>query len=89
LILSENNLTARHTRNQYTIDLNDIESIEMLEELPYLRRVAGTGFENLYKGRFSKIGYGIVRVCLQPQDPPFMVITPPLPPQPLPIPAPL
>ncbi|MCL1820853.1 MAG: PH domain-containing protein [Oscillospiraceae bacterium] len=74
LVLSDTALTARHTRDQYVIELNTIESVELLQELPAMTRTAGTGFENLYKGNFSAGRSGSVRVCLQPKDPPFIMI---------------
>jgi hypothetical protein len=74
LILSETTLTTRHTRDKYVIRLDSIESAELLETLPSMLRVAGTGFENLNKGNFRAGSYGISRVCLQPKDPPFLVI---------------
>ena len=74
LILSETALTARHTRDRYVIRLDTIESVKLLETLPSASRVAGTGLTNLYKGHFRVDGFGSSRVCLQPKNPPFLVI---------------
>ena len=74
LILSENTLIARHTRDRYVIRLQSIESVELVETLPSMIRVGGLGMPNLYKGNFRVSGYGASRVCIQPGDPPFLVI---------------
>ncbi|MCL2006871.1 MAG: hypothetical protein FWG77_02180 [Treponema sp.] len=74
LILSETTLIARHTGNRYTIQVGEIESIELIEELPSMVRVAGTGLDNLLKGNFRAGPLGPSRVNLQPGDPPFLVI---------------
>jgi uncharacterized membrane protein len=74
LILTENALTARHTIDKYVIPLGEIESAELLETLPSMIRAGGTGLDNLYKGNFRSVPYGLSRVCIQPKDPPFLVI---------------
>lgn len=68
-------IVARHTRDVYVIPAAGIESVELIDELPRMIRTAGTGFEHLLKGRFHAQGYGAVRVCLQTDSPPFLVIT--------------
>jgi uncharacterized membrane protein len=75
LELTETELIARHTRDVYVIPLNTIESAELIDELETLYKTNGTNFDNLYKGQFSVKGYGAARLCLQPKDPPFLVIT--------------
>jgi len=78
LVLSTDAITARHTSDMYVIPLNDIESIELIEQradLPYIiTRTNGTSFENLNKGRFSVRGYGSTFLLMQPKDPPFIII---------------
>jgi uncharacterized membrane protein len=74
LIVSETTLIARHTRDKFVMPLNSIEKLELIETLPSMIRVAGTGFENLYKGNFRAGDYGTSRVCLNPRNPPFLVI---------------
>jgi len=74
LVLSETELTAHHTRDQYIIALDTIKAIEILDELPTMTRTAGSGFRNLSKGNFNVTGYGASRICLQPKDPPFLLI---------------
>jgi hypothetical protein len=67
-------LVARHTRDAYTIHLSELESVELIEEMPFATRTAGTAFDNLYKGRWSVRGYGAARLNLQPKNPPILVI---------------
>jgi len=68
-------IAARHTRDVYVIPDGGIKSVELIDELPRMTRTAGTAFEHLLKGRFNAQGYGAVRVCLQTNSPPFLVIT--------------
>jgi hypothetical protein len=75
LILSETELIARHTRDLYVIPLDTIESVELIDELQVMLRLNGTNFDNLYKGRFQVRDFGNILLCLQPKDPPFLVVT--------------
>jgi len=74
LVLTDTELIARHTRDVCVIPLDTIESAELIDDLGTVIKTNGTNFDNLYKGQFSLKGYGAVRLCLQPQDPPFLVI---------------
>jgi len=75
LVLSETDLIARHTSNRYTIPLGEIDSVELLEELPLIiSRVNGTSLSNLSKGRFLVRGHGTSFLCLKPDNPPFLMI---------------
>ena len=76
LVMTQTELTARHTRDQYVIPLDSIESVELIDKLPVIiSRVAGTSMENMSKGLFSTVGYGRVRLNVQTKDPPFLQIT--------------
>jgi hypothetical protein len=76
LVLSETELTARHMGSSYVIRLSDIESVELLREMPWLlSRDNGASFTNLSKGRFTVSGYGSAFLIVQTNDPPFLVIT--------------
>ena len=74
IVINETTLTASHTRDRYVIQLDAIESLELIEVLPNAVRTAGTGMENLYKGIYRVSGYGSSRLNLQPFNPPFLVI---------------
>ena len=75
LVLTNYELVARHTRNQYVVKLEDIDSVELLHEMPnILHRVAGSSYEHLAKGRFSVLGHGTSFLCIQRNEPPFLMI---------------
>ena len=74
LELTETELFARHTNYVCVIPLANIESAELIYDLDITMKTNGTNFDNLLKGQFNVKGYGAVRLCLQPQDPPFLVI---------------
>ena len=73
--VTEGAVEAVHTKREYTLELEKITSIELLEELPSCRRVVGTGMENLLKGCFI-LGEDNreAQFCLDPQAPPFLLI---------------
>lgn len=68
-------ITASHGNSRYEVALEDIETVTLLDTLPKgLHRVAGTGMENLRKGRFRSPELGNLTLCLDPQCPPFLLI---------------
>jgi len=62
------------TVRRYTIDLDEITDVQLLEELPTASRTWGTGLPNLLKGSFVVDGYGSCTLCLDPTEPPFLLI---------------
>lgn len=75
LQINATTITASHGSSQYEVTLEDIESVVLLDALPEgLHRVAGTGMENLQKGRFRSPELGNLTLCLDPQCPPFLYI---------------
>jgi len=62
----------------YVIALNDIDSIELIEQradLPdILMRTNGSSLDNLNKGVFTVRGYGSTFLLMQPRNPPFIVV---------------
>ncbi len=70
-------LYFQHFAEKYEIDLAEITDVELLDELPSARRVAGTGLPNLLEGRFTVEGYDNVRISLNPQEPPFIAVVTP------------
>lgn len=67
-------LYFQHFSEKYEIDLDEVESVELLDELPEARRIAGTGMSTLLEGRFTVEGYENVRISLNPQSPPFIAV---------------
>lgn len=72
--LEADTLTVSQALTTYRVDLDQVTGAELLEELPACRRVAGTGLENLLKGSFTVEGYGSAKLCLNPNEPPFLVL---------------
>lgn len=69
-------LYFEHFTEKYEIPLDDISSLELLDELPSAKRVAGTGMNTLCEGRFDVEGYENVRISLDPgQDCYIAVLT--------------
>jgi uncharacterized membrane protein len=75
LAVTDAEIVASHGRPAYEIFLDDIQSVNLLSELPNGIRTNGIGLDTLYKGRFSFDGIGPCSVCLNPQTPPFIAIT--------------
>lgn len=65
---------VRHLARTYEIPREQIISIELVESLSGGMRVAGTGMENIAKGRYKFNGIGLCNACLKPGTPPYMVI---------------
>ncbi|MCL2078272.1 MAG: hypothetical protein FWH17_00350 [Oscillospiraceae bacterium] len=74
LVIDGSMFTVEHTRIAYSFPLGEIDSVELIFELPVMTKTNGSNFENLYKGNFNARGYGAVTVCMLPQNPPFLVI---------------
>jgi hypothetical protein len=75
LVLTDTELVARHVGTRYVIALDNIDSIELLVEMPtVLSRVAGSSFDTLQKGRFLVSNHGTATLCIQINDPPFIMV---------------
>lgn len=68
-------VTAAQGRSEYSVALEEITSLELVEELPEgLVRTMGTGMEHLLKGNFSSNEMDRMKLCLDPTVPPFLLI---------------
>lgn len=74
LTLTDTALVAGHASTRYEISLEDIQSVELLEELPAIRRVAGTAMDTVDKGRWRSDEYGSLIVCLDPRTGPWLLV---------------
>ena len=72
--IRDNTLIVSQLGSRYEIDLDEVRTVEVLETLPGAVRTWGTGMPNLLKGSFSVEGYGNCTLCLDPTDPPFLLI---------------
>ncbi len=71
----DNQIVVTHTGQELVLPAKDIESAEIINDLPKTSKIVGTGMENLLKGTFDVEGYGRCRLYLNPKQPPFLVMT--------------
>lgn len=74
LAIVETEITASHFGGHWTVALEDIESVERLEELPRLFRVAGTGMNSALTGTFRSDEWGRLTCCLDPRSGPWLLV---------------
>ncbi len=67
-------LVAVHTKPKYIIELDDIEQLALLEELPPTYRISGSSMDSLRKGTYEVGEYGSCLVLLDPNTAPFLYI---------------
>lgn len=60
--------------HEYTISIDEVTEVELLEDLPVISRVGGTGLPEFLGGDFSSKEYGKLKVCLNPTAPPFVLV---------------
>lgn len=69
-------VSVSHGSTEYEVKTEDIKDIKLLDKLPSnMVRTMGTGMENLLKGSFSSPETGSLKVCLDPNYPPYILIT--------------
>lgn len=64
-----------HFGGEWSVALEDIAEVRVLEERPPLRRVAGTGMESALTGQFNADGWGRVTCCIDPRTGPWLLVT--------------
>ena len=75
LTVDDHVLRAKSGMADYPVDVDDIKSVTLLEELPEgLSRVAGSGFDRRISGRFHSPSTGSVQVLADPTAPPFLLV---------------
>jgi len=72
--MTETQIIVHHLKKEYVIDINNIESVELIDKLPSISRIVGTGMDHLCKGKFSVDGYGVCNICLNPDNSKFLVV---------------
>ncbi|HHW48789.1 MAG TPA: hypothetical protein GXX14_09265 [Clostridiaceae bacterium] len=72
--MTETQIIVHHLKKEYVIDINEIDSFELIDKLPPISKIVGTGMDHLCKGRFSVDRYGICNICLNPKNSKFLVI---------------
>ena len=74
LAVTETEITAAHYTSKWIVPLADIASAELVEELPRMARVAGTGLESACTGQFSADGWGRITCCIDPRTGPWLLV---------------
>ena len=72
--ITEETLIVSHMTKEYVIDLDEMQSVSVIDELPGTRKDIGTNMETLFRGQFQVEGYGTCPLCLNPQAEEFVVI---------------
>lgn len=72
--VTETALTVKHVGTVYDIPVDKITDVRLLERLPSADRTWGTDMPNLLKGNFTVDGYGLCKLCLNPENPPFLLV---------------
>ena len=83
LLMGDGNISTDITREyvyiesgtyKYTIEANDVVTVQLLEELPPITRTNGTGMPEFLGGNFSSREYGKLKVCLNPTVAPYVLV---------------
>lgn len=72
LSVENGKLIASQIRVDYEIPAGIIKNVELLEELPHLEKVSGTGIDTLKKGTFRVAEQGKCQVFLNPENSLFL-----------------
>ena len=75
LTVTEEAIVASHYGSVYTVDRDEVAALEVLEELPAIRRVAGTGMASAQTGTFRSQDWGTFTCCVDPRQGPWLLIT--------------
>lgn len=74
LELSEQTIRAHHSLTTYEIDMDDVASVELVDQLPQMTRTFGGASETFLEGDFSSDVYGSLKVCLDPEVGPWLLV---------------
>ena len=75
LEVTEDALTGSHYGGHWSVALEVIAEIEVIEDRPRLSRIAGTGMDNALTGKFSADGWGQITCCIDPRTGPWLKVT--------------
>lgn len=73
--VSDGALHFKHLFTKFDVPLADIASVELLEELPPLRKITGIGVYFLSEGKYDVEGYGRCTVSVDQAEPPYIAVT--------------
>lgn len=74
LEVTEAELAGSHFGGRWSVEREDIRSAELVDELPALRKVAGTGMDSALTGQFHADGWGPVTLCIDPRTGPWLLV---------------
>ena len=74
LEVTETELTGSHYGGHWSVALADIQSAELLEELPQLWRVSGTGMDSAMTGTYRSDEWGRFICCIDPRTGPWLLV---------------
>ncbi|MGI6033657.1 MAG: hypothetical protein ACOX69_09595 [Coriobacteriales bacterium] len=74
LELSDQSVHAHHSLTTYDIDIADVASVELIDELPQMTRTFGGAAETFLEGDFTSEKYGSLKVCLNPEVGPWLLV---------------
>lgn len=72
--IKEEVLVISHLKEEYTVDLDEMLTVSVIDELPSAQKDIGTNMDTLLKGQFQVSGYGTCQLCLNPLGEEFVVI---------------
>lgn len=73
--VSDGALHFSHLFTKFDVPLADIASVELLEELPPLRKISGIGVYFLSEGKYEVEGRGACTVSVNQAEPPYIAVT--------------
>ena len=75
LEVTEDAITGSHYGGHWSVALEDVAEVELIENRPRLSRVAGTGLDNALTGQFNADGWGRITCCIDPRTGPWLKVT--------------
>ena len=74
LTVTETALAGSHAGSRWAVDLADIESAEVLEDLPPIRRSVGTAMSAACTGTWRCDEWGTFTCCIDPRTGPWLLL---------------
>lgn len=74
LTVTETALAGSHAGSRWAVDLADIESAEVLEDLPPIRRSVGTAMSTACTGTWRCDEWGTFTCCIDPRTGPWLLL---------------
>lgn len=72
---AEDSVISRQYKEEYRIPMSEIESVELVEDLPSMSKRVGSAMDYVMKGSYLSEGYVSCKVCVRRKEPPFLKIT--------------